>query len=146
MENKGFILILIGVILLIGNMFFVFASNDFIDDGDIMPFSHDYVDYKTSSQKGANTEVYLGFERFDVYINSEYYNANTPEIDDFFTEFEERYLILEDLTGWSAEEFYDKKLEIHVTESVGCYGGGGGSGYVSLRFSDPLYMQGCQNK
>jgi len=88
--------------------------------------------------------VYLPYDRFEVYIESVYYYNNTPEIDEFFDYFEQRYALLESWTDWSAEEYYDEKLFIEVRGTTGCYGGGGGSGFVILYFSDPLYMSGCE--
>jgi len=144
-------------------------SREIIIDRDITPDEYQYYDYNndgvldmvrgesmepyagfsTITQKSkdlkSSSDVHIAYDRFDVYINGDYYVNNTPEIDAFFDEFEERYAVLESLTGWSAEEFYNQKLHIDVSVSAGCYGGGGGNGYVILRFSDPLYMNGCQS-
>jgi len=101
---------------------------------------------KTPKISGLISWVHLPYDRFDVYIDSVYYNNNTPAIDDFFDEFEERYALLESWTDWSAEEYYGKKLRIMVSGTPGgCYGGTGGNGVGNLIFSDPLYMTGCQD-
>jgi len=84
------------------------------------------------------------YKKFDVYIEENYYWANTPEIDEFFDLFEPRFELMEQTTLWSSKKSYDKKLRIEVTESGGCYGGTGGEGEAYLRFSNPLYMQGCE--
>lgn len=90
--------------------------------------------------------VELNYDRFDVFIEQEYYNNNQADLDLFFDQFEPRFNLLEQTTGWSSETFYDSKLRIEL-EGVdyACYGGYAGSGEVNLRLSDPLYMQGCQN-
>lgn len=88
--------------------------------------------------------VHLPYDRFDIYIEEEYYNNNTPEIDTFFDQFEPRYELMENTTGWSSEQFYGKKLKINVTGVAGgCYGGYAYPAQVLLILSDPLYMQGC---
>ncbi len=90
------------------------------------------------------TWVQLFYERFDVYIEENYYNNNTPEIDEFFNKFEPRYELMENITGWSSEQFYEMKLKIYVNGSTtGCYGGSAIPGQANIIFSDPLYMPGC---
>lgn len=67
--------------------------------------------------------VYLPYDRFDIYIEENYYSNNTDELNLFFDRFELRYELMESLTGWSSEKFYGEKLEIYVESTPGCYGG-----------------------
>ena len=76
------------------------------------------------AERGTNSWVNLSYDRFDVYIEEDFYNsqpANTFE--DFFDLFEPRYEYMEQLTGWTSEQFYDQKLEIYVEPVPYCAGG-----------------------
>ena len=116
-----------------------------------IPYEGKEIEFETQAEalmptpKAKTSWVYLEYERFDVYIDSAYYDHNTPAIDEFFDEFEERYNLLETWTDWSAEE-YDEgdKLYIDVIGTTGCYGGLAASGYAQFRFSDPLHKSGCE--
>lgn len=92
------------------------------------------------------TWVELNYSRFDVFIDSAYYDHNTPEIDEFFDTFVPRFDLLEDITRWSSENTFGNKLRINVTEvtsPTACTGGSFwpfvGSSFVDLRLADPLY-------
>ncbi|MFN2189744.1 MAG: hypothetical protein ACK2T3_13350, partial [Candidatus Promineifilaceae bacterium] len=88
--------------------------------------------------------VHLAYDRFDVYVPEDYYNANTPSIDSFFDLFEPRFDYLEDMTGWSSEKSYGNKLQVTVyTMSSGCYSSLGGNGTVEVFFPDPFDMPEC---
>jgi len=84
------------------------------------------------------------FNRFDLYIESDYYNSNSVELNEFFVLFEQRLNFLEDFTHWNSETSFNQKLMVIVRGTTGCYGGGGGNGSASLFFSDPLYKSSCQ--
>ena len=61
------------------------------------------------------------YDRFNLYIESNYYANNTDELNLLFDRFEPRFELLESLTGWSSEEFYNEKLDIYVEEAeTGC--------------------------
>ncbi|MBI3623907.1 hypothetical protein HY212_07560 [Candidatus Pacearchaeota archaeon] len=87
----------------------------------------------------------LTYQNFDVFVDEGYYNANAPQLNVFFDNFDKRYSILKNQTGWSSEKFYNKKLSINVTGiSNNCFGVNyGATGQVFLQFSDPFYMQNC---
>ncbi|SYZ73561.1 exported hypothetical protein [Candidatus Zixiibacteriota bacterium] len=86
--------------------------------------------------------VLLSYDRFDVYVDSAYYAHNTPAIDQFWDKFEPRYELMEQQTGWSAEKWYGRKLQINVSASIGCYGGYAMPGNAVIHFSDPIYQCG----
>jgi len=119
-----------------------------IYNGREVPFIVDDFDGskdRTSISQSPNAWVHLSYDRFEVYIEENYYNANTPEIDEFFDLFEPRYELMEANTGWSSEEFYDEKLEIYVTDSSGgCWGGIAYPTEAHIYFSSPLYKTECQ--
>ena len=56
-------------------------------------------------------------DRFEVFVDPVFYASKQAAIDDLFNEFAERYLLLEQMTGWSSEAFYGEKLEIYVMEN-----------------------------
>jgi len=85
----------------------------------------------------------LSYDRFDVYIEDNYYNANTAALNDFFDKFEPRYELMENTTGWSSEEYYGVKLKIYVESTPECWGGYALPGEAHLYLSNPLYT-GCQ--
>ncbi len=127
-----------------------YDKQTFTVDGREMPFIVDeIVDgdgniVETPDLKSATSWVHLPYNRFDVYIDQDYYNANTPEINDFFDDFESRYELMESTTGWSSEQFYGVKLQINVTGiTSGCWGGASYPGYSYLYLSNPLYKPGC---
>ena len=83
--------------------------------------------------------------RFDMYIDTNYYIANTQKLNEFFYNFQERYLMLEQQTGWSSEEYYGVKLEIHVNSTAGCWDNGlGGAGYSQIRLHNNLSDSNCR--
>ncbi|MEK6954608.1 MAG: CARDB domain-containing protein [Candidatus Micrarchaeota archaeon] len=90
--------------------------------------------------------VYIPHPRYDLYIESGYYANNTPAVDNFFNEFDERFALLESTTGWSSEKYYGKKLKMNVTGSIygGCAGGSAYAGNANIILSNPLYLSGCE--
>ena len=94
--------------------------------------------------QSASAMVHLAYDRFDVYIPEDYYNANTPSIDNFFDLFEPRFDYLEEITGWSSEKFYGNKLQITVyAMSTGCHSALGTDGVVDVFFPDPFDKAEC---
>jgi hypothetical protein len=79
-------------------------------------------DVKIVDPKGKDW-VYLPYDRFDVYIEPTYYDSNTVELNLFFDRFEPRYELMESLTDWSSEKFYNEKLEIYVEAHSNCWWG-----------------------
>lgn len=91
------------------------------------------------------TWVELSYLRFDVFIDSAYYDHNTPAIDVFFDLFEPRFDLLEANTGWSSESsFAGTKLEIFATGTVNCWSGFAVPGEAHLSLSDPLNRVECE--
>jgi len=87
------------------------------------------------------------YDRFNLYIESNYYANNTDELNLLFDRFEPRFELLESLTGWSSEKFYNEKLDIYVEEAdAGCGHGFafGGESHVFLRYdlSNPDVCKG----
>jgi hypothetical protein len=94
----------------------------------------------------SRADVHLWYDRFDVFIDSSYYANNAPELNEYFDLFSARFGLLESVTTWSAERFWDRKLSITVVVSSGCGGGGSAAaGYANIYFPDPLYKEGCAN-
>jgi len=121
----------------------------FICNGVEFPFIVDEVcgmsrQNQLLSMSTDTTWVHLSYDRFEVYIEENYYYNVTPEIDEFFDFFEPRYELMETITGWSSEKFYfGLKLKIYVNGSTtGCYGGTAIPGEAYILFSDPLYNEG----
>ncbi|MBU0894058.1 MAG: hypothetical protein KKF48_04160 [Nanoarchaeota archaeon] len=155
--KKDFI-VLIGVLVLVLSLTFVLSlekqvlkeKNVYLQEKEIIKENSyveeiDFKEFKNFIENQVSNRVWvdLSYARFNVHIDQDYYNSNTPDIDNFFDLFEERFEVLEITTGWSAEKFYNKKLDIYVIETTGCYGGGGDFGDVLLRFSNPLYKSNC---
>ncbi len=91
--------------------------------------------------------VNLSYDRFEVYIEPGFYADNTDELNLYFDRFEPRYELMESLTGWSSEEFYNEKLNIYVEEDPDSCGHGwaiGGESHVFLRhdLSNPDVCKG----
>ncbi len=110
-----------------------------------------YAPQTTSSVTGtASPQGWLFFShpRYDLYIDDAYYNANGngPLLDDFFNEFDERYALLESITGWSSEKYsvFGTKLKINVSAAMGCSSGSAYLGNIYLQLSNPLYLTGCE--
>ncbi len=89
--------------------------------------------------------VHLPYDRFDVYIDQDYYDSYQDNLTEFFNNFEPRYEHMETLTGWSSEKFYGVKLEINVEPTGGCWGGWAIPGEAHLFLSDPFYKESCEN-
>ena len=70
------------------------------------------------ARRGTNTWVHLPYDRFDIYIDSAFYNQHTPRINDFFNKFEPRYELLETLTNWNAEELAGNRLIMYVEPTL----------------------------
>jgi hypothetical protein len=110
--------------------------------------------YKAQSTSSITTPAetqswyYFNHSRYDLYIDSAYYDSdsNGPLLDDFFSEFDERFALLEATTNWSSEEYsvYGTKLKINITASVGCYGGSAYLGNANIQLSNPFYKTACQ--
>lgn len=115
---------------------------DEIIDSNGNPVKEDVLSKSTAAENW----IYLPYERFDAYIEENYYNANTPEIDNFLDQFEVRYALMEAQTGWSSEKFYGVKLKINVSSTIGCFGGSSLPARANIYFSDPLYNSGCERQ
>lgn len=103
-----------------------------------------------STAASTDEMVYIGiYPRFDLYVREDYYNANKDALDAFFVNFNERYQLLEQTTGWTSEKAHGTKLRINLNNDTvsSCCGGGfnGGTKITTIIFSNPLYMQGCQS-
>jgi len=84
--------------------------------------------------------------RFDAFIEQDFYNSNRVAIDDLMNKFADRYDLLEQITGWSSEQFIGQKLEIYVDGNGGssCWSGWAflGESHVSFSgvgFSNPSF-------
>lgn len=111
---------------------------DYVDKG--------YGDVFDSNSKQSNTFVQLTYDRFDVFIEQNYYNSNQADLDGFFNDFETRFDMLESMTNWNSETSFGNKLRINVTDignAFACSGGQFfpmvGNSYVDLRLANPLY-------
>lgn len=98
---------------------------------------------KTTSS--IQTWVELNYDRYDVFIETDFYNANQATLTDFFNKFEPRFDLLESTTQWSSEDVVGTRLMIEVEGVGGCYGGFATSGTVFFKMSNPFPMSGCQN-
>ncbi|MBI2044646.1 hypothetical protein HYT23_01160 [Candidatus Pacearchaeota archaeon] len=114
-----------------------FEGNNLIENYGVKSISGINIPAETQSWN------YFSHPRYDLYIDSAYYAANTPAIDNFFNEFDERFGLLEATTGWSSEEYYGTKLRINVTSTPVCAQGKAYAGEIYLNFSNTLYDSGC---
>ena len=87
--------------------------------------------------KASSSWIHIPYNRFNIYVDSDYYAANTAELNNYFNEFEERYLMLESQTGWSSEKFYGTKLQMYVNSTQFCSEGYAhpGTAYVKLYYN-----------
>lgn len=90
------------------------------------------------------TWVSRTYPRFDVFIDSAYYDHNAPQLDSFLTAFVTRFSLLEDRTGWSSEENHGSKLNIYLRSTQGCWFGFALPGEAHVSLSDPLYSSSCR--
>lgn len=120
-----------------------------IEDNYISP-ELKYRDLENTMEKSSQellTWVYYPYERFDVYVETNYNNSNYPEIKNFLDEFSLRYELMEQETGWTSEEYFGQKLKINIsenTEDSACAKGGSLPGRSKLFFSDPFMKEGCE--
>lgn len=86
------------------------------------------------------------YERFDLYVDTDYYSNNQATLDFFFNKFEERYLYMEGLTQWSSEQFNGaNKLKIYVTSSSTCSSGVSMSGIATVYlYEDISNLEVCK--
>src|SRR3989344_1861553 len=111
-----------------------------IVDGDIK--------VENPSTKGVDAWVQIPYNRFDIFVDSVFYGANQAALDDLFNKFERRYEMMEQITGWSSEEFYGTKLKIYVDQQgSSCVSGWSvpGEAHISFTtfFSNP---SACRNE
>jgi len=90
------------------------------------------------STTSSTSWVYLEYDRFNVYIDEEYYAGKETALQDYFDKLHPRFIELETQTGWSSEKFYDNKLDIYVTEGNGCFSGYAGFGNAYLNLHENL--------
>jgi hypothetical protein len=93
----------------------VFGGNAISDD-KLLSMIQNFIE-KTYEKTNWET---LSYNKFDVFIDSNFYLNNTPRIDDFFNKFEPRFDLLENLTHWSPEN----RLKIYVQPDLPCVWGG----------------------
>ncbi|MFH2054658.1 MAG: thrombospondin type 3 repeat-containing protein [bacterium] len=88
----------------------------------------------------------FSYPRFDAYIESGYYSSNAADLETFLMQFEPRFELLESITGWSAERFYDERLEIYIQEETQgrCWAGYATPPQVFMTYPQPFYKPGCQ--
>jgi hypothetical protein len=95
-----------------------------IIDGNINPSQNDYYDKTGTAAASPVTWQQIPYTRFNAYIEQNYYNANQVALDTFLQNFNERYILMENETGWTAEKFNGQKLEIYIHQvSSGCWDG-----------------------
>jgi len=87
------------------------------------------------------------YNRFNLYIEPNYYANNTDELNLLFDRFEPRFELLESLTGWSSEEFYNEKLDIYVESAINCGWGRAFPGEAQIFLREDLSNpDGCKGK
>lgn len=115
-----------------------------IIDGNVNP-SPNYYDTTKRSSTCLSPWIHLtGYERFDVCVEPNYYNNNSADLTIFLNEFEERYNTMEQITGWSAEEFVGgNRLYVYIEGFAGCWSGWAipGEAHLFLQndFSNPNF-------
>lgn len=106
-----------------------------VTDGDVI--------VENPETKGADAWVQLVYDRFDIFVDANFYAAAQSALDSLFDAFELRYLLLEAVTGWSSEEFYGTKLKIYIDQGgSACFTGWAipGEAHVTLTtfYSNPV--------
>ena len=67
-----------------------------------------------NSLLGVESWVPLTYDRFDVFIDSDYYAGRETALQDYFDKLHPRFIEMETQTGWSSERFYSTKLNIYI--------------------------------
>lgn len=124
------------------------VQSDWIDDGLVYPEgvkagSGEF----TGSGRGFVHKAYFDDEgnvSLDIYIEENFYAANQAALDDFWDNFNPRFEILKNMTGWSSKRLFGVPLEIYnYGHSAACYGGNASPTHSNVVFSDPMYKNGC---
>ncbi len=73
------------------------------------------------------------YDRFDVFIEQDFYDNHTTDLEDYLDNFEERFNTLESITGWNSEKFHDNELVIYIEGTDNsCWSGYASSGEANV--------------
>jgi len=118
-----------------------------VDELQMLPVKVKETPKEKSSSKGYIHIPYYddqGNVSLDIYIEDTFYAANQAALDEFWDQFEPRYEILKNMTGWSSKKWFGVPLEIYVYgHTAACYGGNASPTHSNVVFSDPMYKTGC---